>query len=455
MQKGIGADDMKKSAILLTIMTILTLIIGGCTKDDNGEWAPFKKDEQASLKIMYWDEKSFYEDYGMMFQSEFPNVAFEIISLPSNTDPPLPVYELYNRYIEQNQPDILMVTPNHRWLAEEGMLLELDTLIERDKFDLDSYLSTVVSMLRKEGDGKLYGLAPSFSSYGIYYNLDLFQKHGIDLPRDSMTWEEIFELAARFPAEGDGSDSIYGFTIDEFSSPLEDILLSWLAQNKKMLNQDGSGVQLDSESWRTTFESLVSAVQSGALYHPSPEELAQKFRDRKEHRFLNGTAAMTYNSEHLIPALNRSEINWGVASAPVDPLNRTQSSAYSLGPTFVIVKQSSNARAAWEFVKYVNSASFAQIKSKASGDILFSRSEFIRPQGERDISALYRLEAIADLTNEFDSFDGALRLKMVRIIVNELVDVIDRVKTLDEAIEKMQEEGTAMLFQARSAAAAP
>ncbi|RXZ78605.1 extracellular solute-binding protein [Paenibacillaceae bacterium] len=445
---------MKKLAIMLLVTAMLMPVITGCSKDDGDEWAPFKKDEQASLKVLFWDEKMFYDDYGMMFQSEFPNVDLEVITYPSNTDPPIPFYELFNRHIEQNQLDILMVTDDFRWLVEQGMLLEMDPLIERDKIDLDGYMPAVLSMLRKQGDGKLFGLSPNFSSNGIYYNIDLFQKHGIDLPHDSMTWEEIFELAQRFPTGIDGNDSLYGFTFDFFSSPLEKILLSLLAQHKKVLSSEGTEVQLDSASWRTTFEWLVSIVQSGALYHPSQEEQAISFRDMKEHRFLNGTSAMIYTTEYFINNLNRSEINWGVASAPVDPLNRTKSSAYSLGQTFVIVKQSPNARAAWEFVKYVNSDSFAQLKSRAGGDLLFSRSKYIRPQKERDISSLYKLEAIADMTDEFDSFDVGLKLRLVHVIVNELIEVIDQAKTLDEAIESMQEEGTALLFQARSAAAA-
>lgn len=102
---------------MLIAATALALIAGGCASkpDGGGEWKTFEQDEQASLKVMYWDEQSFHEDYGNLFKSYYPNVEFEVIGLPVGSDPSLTVTELYNRHIEENRPDILFVD-KHRWL---------------------------------------------------------------------------------------------------------------------------------------------------------------------------------------------------------------------------------------------------------------------------------------------------------------------------------------------------
>lgn len=446
---------MKKTTVLTILAAHLALLFGGCAKEGDGEGKPFGKEEQATLRVLYWDEKSFYADYGTMFQSEYPNVEFEVFGLPSGSDPSIPIARVYETYIEQNQLDVMMLASVHGWLAGKGKLLELDPLIERDEFDLDSYFPAVVSMLRHEGDGKLYGLSPNFSSYGLYYNLDLFRKYGIEPPGDSMTWEEVFELAARFPTDGEGNDRIYGFAIDGFSTPLYRILMSLAAQNRKMLNADGTGLQLDTDSWRRTFEELIAVMRSGAIYQPTAEERAARIRPKEDEKFLNGRAAMTYGLEYLIADLSGASFDWGVATAPVDPRNRTQSNAYELGQTFVIRKESPNARAAWEFVKYVNSDGFARIKSKASRQVLFSRTEFIRPQGSRDISALHKLEPTGDYEDEFSSYDPRVKMEAARTIENELLAVIGQAKTLDEAVEAMQEQGAELLVRAKAASEAP
>ncbi|XID96284.1 hypothetical protein ACF3MZ_08305 [Paenibacillaceae bacterium WGS1546] len=106
-------------------------------------------------------------------------------------------------------------------------------------------------------------------------------------------------------------------------------------------------------------------------------------------------------------------------------------------------------------MRYVNSDEFAQIKSKASPSVLFSRTEFIRPQGERDISALHKLEPTGDYGDEFSSYDPRVKMKVAQVIENELMAVVDNAKTLEQAVGAMQKEGTAALVQARSASATP
>jgi len=432
---------------------MLALILSSCSGEagnGGGDWKPFAKDEQATIKIMYWSEKQFFDDYGLLFQSEFPNVEIEVASTTGiGSDPSVPVIQAYEDFIKQNNPDVLFLS-NHKPFVEKGMLLELDPLIEQHKFDLDEYLPAVLSMLRREGDGKIYALSPNFMNFGIYYNVDLFRKYNVEPPSDPLTWKEIFELAKRFPSDGSEKDRIYGFTIDGFSSPFFQILYSLSDQNRKLLNSDATEVQLNNDTWKKSFEEIVSAVQSGAFYLPTEEEIAKPMRTAEDNRFLMGKSAMTYNSDYFINQLSTSMINWGIAPAPVDPFNRTQSSSYALGPSFGINKESRNTRAAWEFVKYVNSEEFAQIKSKSSREILFSRTAFIRPQGDRDISALYRQEPIEYTENEFSSYDVGVKAKVISVIVKELTAVVGHSKTLDEAIKTMEEEGDSVLLQARS-----
>jgi len=446
---------MKKKVGLLVLSAVWAATAAGCSDGGGEERKPFGKEEQATLRVMYWDEKSFYDDYGTLFQNRYPNVEFEVIGLPSRTDPTIPVTKLYEAHIESNRPDVMMLSSGFGWMARKGMLTELDPLIEKDKFDLDDYHPAVVSMLRQEGDGKLYGLSPGFNSHGLFYNLDLFKRYGIEPPRDSMTWGEVFELAKRFPSDGAGDDRIYGFAIDGFSTPLNQFLFSMSGHNRKMLDADGIALRLDTESWKRTFEELVAFMRSGAVYQPTEEERALRVRPKEREKFLNGKAAMTYDLDYLIPRLTGSSFDWGVATAPADPLNRTQSGAYELGQVFVIPKQTRNERAAWEFVKYVNSDEFAQLKSKASPTVLFSRAEYIRPQGERDISALHRLEPTGDFGDEFASYDPQVKLQTVHIIENELLAAADNVKTLEEAIEAMHEQGNEVLARSKIVSVAP
>src|SRR5690606_23647078 len=99
-------------------------------------------------------------------------------------------------------------------LVEEGGVMELETMIKKDGFDTDGMHPAVIELLKEQGGGQLYGLAPTFSSSALFYNADLFEEHGIEPPSDRMSWQDVMQLAARFPTGGSEEERIYGFSTD-------------------------------------------------------------------------------------------------------------------------------------------------------------------------------------------------------------------------------------------------
>ena len=65
--------------------------------------------------------------------------------------------------------------------------------------------------MKNAGGGKLYALAPTFSSSALIYNKKMFQDAGVDFPKDGMTWDETFDLSKRL-AKGEGESRINGFS---------------------------------------------------------------------------------------------------------------------------------------------------------------------------------------------------------------------------------------------------
>jgi hypothetical protein len=83
-------------------------------------------------------------------------------------------------------------------------LYELDAAIEQDsEFSLEGILPGAIQKMRSMGDGKLYDLAPTFSSDAIFYNKKLFEEYGVPLPQDGMIWNDLLLLAERFLADFD------------------------------------------------------------------------------------------------------------------------------------------------------------------------------------------------------------------------------------------------------------
>lgn len=115
------------------------------------------------------------------------------------------------RLIEERKPDVVLIDEAYmETMASKEMLYRLDSTIQQDNFDTDSILPFVMGRIKEMGAGSIYGLATSFYTYALYYNIDLFEQYKIDLPRDRMTWEELLALAERFPTSGSEEERVYG-----------------------------------------------------------------------------------------------------------------------------------------------------------------------------------------------------------------------------------------------------
>src|ERR1051325_4721750 len=61
-------------------------------------------------------------------------------------------------------------------------------------------------------DGKLYGLPSDFSTIVMFYNQDLFDKYGVEYPREDWTWSDYLDKARQLTrdTDGDGHTDIWG-----------------------------------------------------------------------------------------------------------------------------------------------------------------------------------------------------------------------------------------------------
>ncbi|GAC44440.1 ABC-type sugar transport system [Paenibacillus popilliae ATCC 14706] len=89
-----------------------------------------------------------------------------------------------------------------------------EEMIAEEKFDLAGYMPGVIESLRAKGNGTLYALAPHFTVPVLYYNRDLFEMNHIELPRNKMSWQEVFDLSKRFEGMGAGEDRVFGLSLD-------------------------------------------------------------------------------------------------------------------------------------------------------------------------------------------------------------------------------------------------
>ena len=127
-------------------------------------------------------------------------------------------------------PDIVYM---HAMRAKDYLgdsFLNLQPYIDADQnIDVDDFYSGILDAYRIDGD--IYGLPYDFGPYIIYYNKELFDKHGVEYPTNDMTWDEFLEKCRALTKDGD-----YGFAtlpnIDNLAAQL-------LCEGVEIIDSDG------------------------------------------------------------------------------------------------------------------------------------------------------------------------------------------------------------------------
>ena len=421
---------------------------------------------KATIKVTYWDEGSFFRDFGNLFLMQYPNIDVEVVSTNSIYSPDKDPVEAMKEFIETEQPDVLMLgSYNINELIRDNMLYELDPVIAQDRFDIENMLPEAVEGLRNMGNGKLYGLAPTFSSSALFYNKTLFTEHGVPLPTDGMTWEQVLQLAEQFPTDGDEESRIYGLDINR--SPGSDswrLLQLGTEQGLTYVDPASKRVTMNTDSWKKTAELALRLATSKAVYEQSSDNLVQ-MRTYEEHLlsdpFIAGQTAMKVQDSHLLGNLREAKsqlndkfrIEWDVVSVPVHADQTSSSGSFSFNQIFAINAKSPNLRAAWEFVKFINSDAVARVTSRAPAlGGLPVRTEYIRNEEGIHVEAFYKQGvqrndlylSYNELPQEFfNAFHG--------IIATHWDAVVNETKSIDEMLASIETEGQVALDKALEA----
>lgn len=428
-----------KARLTVVLALFLTLSIISTACSSTKETIQYEGDPQmkASIKIMYPGGKEpFMKEYGDLFTAKYPNIELNVINFSWNQ---------FTKTMEEEKPDVMTVgIGEYAELLEDNRLYDLNDVITNDAFDLEGIHPEIVSLLRQYGNGKLYGLPPTFYNQALFYNKDLFDKYSVPYPTDGMTWGEVLDLAKRFPVE----EGINGFFMRDFNS-LQEVIAQ--AENLSVINTKDSKVTINTNEYKKVFEMILDAYDSKALVLPNTD--AFEVYDP----FITGTSAMTMdyyyylnNQIYWAKAEKGDEfrLNWDLASAPAAESSRDVSSYYYFGDIFTVNADSANKQAAWELVKFVNSDQLAKQKSRTTSFAAPTRTQYLyNPDGKR-VEAFYNQKfKLEHFKKDWTAVPDGFNSQMKGIINSEAKAVMVGAKTLDEAMGSMQERGQQFLDQ--------
>ncbi|TVX98701.1 extracellular solute-binding protein [Cohnella terricola] len=435
-------------------LVLLAVLLAGCNPGA-------KEDVQTrtTLKVMYYSEDGFYYQYGMLFSALYPDIDLKVVST-NNAKPKegQNINDAILELIKEQKPEVLMLNANqYKKLSNEGRLADLEALAAKDKFDLEGIVPGILEYIRNLSDGKLYGLSPSFYSNAVYYNKDLFTKYGVPFPEDRMSWEQLLQLASRFPTDGEEDRGVYGLKTD-YDSGLDGLVRSiGGAMGLSYFNASSLQMTVDSDSWRNVIELANQALRAGYIYERGERngaDLASYEDYLFQDPFINGKVAMSVGGSGLVNQIKgaqdankeRAVRNWDVVTVPVDPKKPNVTNTTSVDQILAIDGQSPNVSAAWKFIRYVNSDEYARVKSKATMGGYPVRTKYIADDEGHNLQAFYALTPVEETVyKDYDKMPNETFGKIMWLISDELAHVSEDKQTVEEAINRIQQEGQQLL----------
>lgn len=180
--------------IAVVFACALAALMAGCGQGETEQINSTKDVENISFSWWGNDPRHLYTMAGVdLFMEKNPDINVNIS------------YGIWNGYEDRNrvymnshtEPDVMQI--NYDWLSQysEDGTGYYDLYQLKDNIDLSGY--TEADLAFGEIDGKLNALPIAYNSAVVFYNKDLYDRYGLDVPK---TWDDLFDAAEKMKGDG-------------------------------------------------------------------------------------------------------------------------------------------------------------------------------------------------------------------------------------------------------------
>lgn len=461
----------------LLVLGFLFPLIAACSGNNEEENAGNDNKERV-LRIGtmygggYANDPWFRQQYLELFEFSHPNITIEFVEAVSQEDMQngeiVDAVEAMKEIMTgDNPPDVVML--NYEQMdpfVDENLLKPLDANITKDKFDIDGIVPSILEALKEKGDGKIYALAPYFSSSVLVYNKKMFDEANISYPTDGMTWDDVFTMARSLSKDkGDGTRQYgFAFTRHQYDEPYWQMETYAAPLQLRIFDTEVEKMTVNSESWAQVWGTVAELYRDQVLPPGQSYEDQQAFTESTGpydyDNFLSGKVAMSLAQSYDIQEFINAEryggpdfemFDWDIVTYPV------HSSAPGVGGNvwmdglMGINAKAQNERDAWEFLKFINGEQFAEVKSRGS-QYLVTRQKYIKPiEGkEYNIEAFTKIkpvqrEGYEDLYTKYPNIGQVFSLGQ-----QKFKEVLDEKMDVSQALQQWEVEGNQLLEDMRN-----
>lgn len=317
----------KKIKLAMLGMTAVLFGLTACGNKQESKSAEGK----TTIRFASWDTADDVDAQQKMvdkFNEEHPDIQVVLEAYGSEFDT-----KISASMGSGDAPDVMYMW---NYPAYHDGLEPLDSYIEKEGEDYKkNFYSTLWNY--NSYDGQIYGLPVGFTTHCVYYNKDLFEKAGVEEPKDGWTWEDLEEKAKKIN-EATGEK---GFSFSMKPDPYDYEMYLWSNGTAYCDKEGKMEGYVNSDKALETYKMFQDMAKDG--YAVATEKSGSD-------EFESGQTAMFVYGAWAVKKYTEAGVNFGLAKLPSFGTEKSASILSSSG--VAIAKSSKNKEAAWEFVKY-------------------------------------------------------------------------------------------------------
>ena len=317
----------KKIKLAMLGMTAVLFGLTACGNKQESKSAEGK----TTIRFASWDTADDVDAQQKMvdkFNEEHPDIQVVLEAYGSDFDT-----KISASMGSGDAPDVMYMW---NYPAYHEGLEPLDSYIEKEG---EEYKKNFYSTLWNYNsyDGQIYGLPVGFTTHCVYYNKDLFEKAGVEEPKDGWTWEDLEEKAKKI----NEATGVKGFSFSMKPDPYDYEMYLWSNGTAYCDKEGKMEGYVNSDKALETYKMFQDMAKDG--YAVATEKSGSD-------EFESGQTAMFVYGAWAVKKYTEAGVNFGLAKLPSFGTEKSASILSSSG--VAIAKSSKNKEAAWEFVKY-------------------------------------------------------------------------------------------------------
>ena len=289
--------------------------------------------------------------------------------------------------------------------ARNKVIIPLDDLVKLDPTTLKNFDPITVY------DGQRYGVPVNAGLGAMCYNLELFEKAGLDPAKLPQTWDELLAAAGKMT---NAAENQWGLALsNQPGFATAQVFWSFMvAAGGELVTPDGKASAFDSDAGADTLAFLADAVNK------------QKISPRKAYTDVqswNEWGTNKIGSVLLYPVFTANILATKIRTASAPPPQRARRGAHFAGNYWTISSSSKNKEAAAKFCQWWAQPAISGRWAGESGAIPNSQAAIDDP-GYKEFLARNPLgQAFLDTIPFARPFPGIVGLPAMIQIVSEMV----------------------------------